>query len=219
MFRRMARDRPLAVVLDDLHWVQLPTLALLEHLVHSCLDTPTLVLGTFRTTAPDRSDELSARLADLHRLDSVRRLDLGRARHRGDRRVRVPARRGVAGRPRGPPRRSCATGPAGNPFFLRETWIDLERQRGRVGAARPAAGAGLARRHAGGPAGRPRRTRVRETIELAAVIGDGFDLPTLVRAGATDRSASMDAVDSAVAVGLVEAGRPGPATATGSCTR
>ena len=31
LFRRMARDRPLAVVLDDLHWAQLPTIALLEH--------------------------------------------------------------------------------------------------------------------------------------------------------------------------------------------
>ncbi len=36
------------------------------------------------------------------------------------------------------------------------------------------------------------------------MIGDGFDLPTLVGAGTADRSASMDAVDAAVAVGLVE---------------
>ncbi|MCO1654093.1 AAA family ATPase [Pseudonocardia humida] len=50
LLRRMARDRPLVVVLDDLHWGQLPTVALLEHLVHSCVDSRTLVLATFRTT-------------------------------------------------------------------------------------------------------------------------------------------------------------------------
>jgi DNA-binding CsgD family transcriptional regulator len=209
MFRRMAQDRPLAVVLDDLQWVQLPTLALLEHLIQSCLDTPTLVLGAFRTTAPDRSDELSARLADLHRLDSVRRLDLGGldtdaiaefvCLHGG-----VPPSRARA------PAAILRDRTGGNPFFLRETWIDLERQ-GGVSALRgpqrvPASlGDTLAARLAGLPDG------VREIIELAAVLGDHFDLPTLVRAGATDRGRSMDAVDSATAVGLLEAVDGAPA--------
>ncbi len=203
LFRRMARDRPLAVVVDDLHWAQLPTIALLEHLVHACLDTRTLVVGTFRTTAPDRSDVLSARMAELHRLDGVRRLDLGgldteavaefvcqHARVSPDR-ARAPA---AILRDR--------TG--GNPFFLRETWIDLER-RGGVAALRgpqrvPASvGDTVAARLAG------LAERVREIIELAAVLGDTFDLPTLVRASATDRHLSMDAVDAAAAVGLIEA--------------
>jgi predicted ATPase len=216
MFRRMAQDRPLAVVLDDLQWVQLPTLALLEHLIHSCLDTPTLVLGAFRTTAPDRSDELSARLADLHRLDSVRRLDLGGldtdaiaefvCLHGG-----VPPSRARA------PAAILRDRTGGNPFFLRETWIDLERQ-GGVSALRgpqrvPASlGDTLAARLAGLPDG------VREIIDLAAVLGDHFDLPTLVRAGATDRGRSMDAVDSAT---RSVSSRPstGLRRATASCTR
>ena len=59
---------------------------------------------------------------------------------------------------------------------------------------------------------------MRETIDLAAVIGDTFDLATLVRAGTADRAASMDAVDAATAVGLLEAVDGAPA-ATASCTR
>ena len=155
LFRSIARDQPLVVVLDDLHWAQLPTVALLEHVVHSCLDTPTLVVATFRTTAPDRSDELSARLADLHRLDGVRRLDLAGldteaiaefvCEHAG---VSSAAARASAAILRD------RTG--GNPFFLRETWLDLERQRRCRGPARPATGARHARRHRRGPAGRPR---------------------------------------------------------------
>ena len=75
--RRLAVDRPVALILDDLHWSQLPTLAMLEQLLIGCADVRLLVVATFRTTEPDRSDELITRLAELHRFDGVRRLDLG----------------------------------------------------------------------------------------------------------------------------------------------
>ena len=75
--RRLATDRPIALVLEDLHWAQLPTLAMLEHVLIGCADVRMLVVATFRTTEPDRSDELVTRLAELHRFDGVRRLDLG----------------------------------------------------------------------------------------------------------------------------------------------
>jgi predicted ATPase len=208
-FRRMAQDRPLAVILDDLHWAQLPTIALLAHLVHSCLDTPTLVLCTFRTTAPDRSEELSARLADLHRLDSVRRLDLTGLDTDAIAEF-VCLQGGVSPAAARAPAAILRDRTGGNPFFLRETWIDLERHGGVSALRGPqrvpvSIGDTLATRLAG------LGDRVREIIDLAAVLGDHFDLPTLVRASATDRSQSMDAVDAAVAVGLIDAvdGTPG----------
>ena len=74
--RRLAIDRPIALILDDLHWAQLPTLAMLEQVLIGCADIRMLVVATFRTTEPDRSDELITRLAELHRFDGVRRLDL-----------------------------------------------------------------------------------------------------------------------------------------------
>ena len=202
LFRSITRDRPLAVVLDDLHRAQLPTLALLEHLVYSCLDSSTLVLGTFRSTAPDRSDELSARLADLHRFDGVRRLDLAGLDTEAIAEF-VSRSAGVSPAAARAPAAILRDRTGGNPFFLRETWLDLERH-GGVAALRgpqrvPATlGDTVAARLAG------LGWQLREIVDLAAVIGDSVDLPTLVRAGTADRGTSMDAVDAAVAVGLLE---------------
>lgn len=202
LLRSITRERPLVVVVDDLHWSQLPTVALLEHVVHSCVDTPTLVLVTFRTTAPDRSDELSARLADLHRLDGVRRVDLAGLDTEAIAEF-VCDHAGVSPAAARAPAAILRDRTGGNPFFLRETWLDLER-RGGVAALRgpqrvPATlGDTVAARLAG------LGEQLRETVELAAVIGESVDLPTLVRAGPADRDASMDAVDAAVAVGVLE---------------
>ena len=169
------RPRPaVVVVLDDLHWAQLPTVALLEHVVHSCLGTAALVLGTFRTTAPDRSDELSARLADLHRLDGVRRLDLAGLDTDAIAEF-VSERAGVSPAAARAPAAILRDRTGGNPFFLRETWLDLERHGSSPpcaarSASRPPSGDTVAARLAGlGPA-------VRETVDLAAVIGDSVDL-------------------------------------------
>lgn len=200
LFRRLAEDRPLAIVLDDLHWATTPTIGLLTHVATLCADTRILLVATFRTTAPDRSAELSERLADLHRLDGVHRLDLGGldtdaiaeflSQHGG---IPMPGARTPAAMLRD------RTG--GNPFFLRELWADLER-RGGVGALR-------GRQHIPASIGDTVGARlaglggaIRETIDLAAVLGETFDLATLVRAG---RAESLDAVDAGIAVGLVEA--------------
>lgn len=205
LVRRLADERPLAIILDDLHWATLPTLTLLTHVATVCTDTRTLIVVTFRTTAPDRSAELSERLADLHRLDSVHRLDLGGldtdaiaefvSEHAG-----VPMSGARA------PAAILRDRTGGNPFFLRELWADLER-RGGIDALRgrqhiPASiGDTIGARLAGlGPS-------IRETIDLAAVLGETFDLTMLIRAG-SDRDhqgQSIDAIDAAIAVGLIEA--------------
>src|ERR1700758_4708194 len=43
--RRLAVDRPVALILDDLHWAQLPTLAMLERVGIGCADAGMLVVG------------------------------------------------------------------------------------------------------------------------------------------------------------------------------
>ena len=70
--RRLSSQRPLALVLEDLHWAQAPTLAMLEHVLTGCADARILVVATFRTTEPNRSEELLSRLAEMHRFDGVR---------------------------------------------------------------------------------------------------------------------------------------------------
>ena len=66
MLRRSARDRPLVLVLDDLHWADKSTVQLLRHLLR-LEPFPIMVLATFRETDIDRLHPISALIADLHR--------------------------------------------------------------------------------------------------------------------------------------------------------
>lgn len=200
--RALARDRPLTLILDDLHWAQPPTMALLEHLVTVCSDVRLLVLATFRTTVPDRSDELMVRIAELHRLEGVRRLDLGGLDTDAIARF-LNLRGGVPLRSAQVPAAMLRDRTGGNPFFLRELWSDLER-RGGVTALRspgrvPASiGDTLGRRLAG------LGEQFRGIVETAAVLGDTFDLPTLVAAGGGRHGETLAAIDAATALGLLE---------------
>ncbi len=206
LFRRMAEDRPVALVVDDLHWAQLPTLALLEHVVQSCPASRLLVVATFRTNAPDRSEEVATRLAQLHRLDGVRRLDLGGLDTEAIAEF-LSVRTGLPLTDTRPPAALLRDRTGGNAFFLRELWTDLERRGGLDALRRPhrvpaSIGDTVAARLAG------LGDDVREFIELAAVVGDQFDLATLVAASDTDRTRTMAFVDAAMAVGLIETSEP-----------
>lgn len=200
-FDRLASDRPLALVLDDLQWSHLPTVALLEHVARQLVDVQLLIVATFRTTAPDRSEEIAARLAELHRLEGVRRLDLAGL----DTDAIAEFVRLRSGLSLQEARASAAllrdrTG--GNPFFLRELWTDLER-RGGVAALRspqrvPASISDTLQARIAGLG-----AEVRGALELAAVLGDDFELRTLMSAGDIG-SASMAFVDAATALGLID---------------
>jgi hypothetical protein len=66
----------LIVVLDDLHWVDASSLALLRHLIVSQTPMPCLVIATYRKSDLSSDHPLTAVLADLHRTASVHRLEL-----------------------------------------------------------------------------------------------------------------------------------------------
>ena len=199
--RRLAIDRPIALILDDLHWAQLPTLAMLERVLIDCADVRMLVVATFRTTEPDRSDELTTRLAELHRFDGVRRLDLsGLDTEAIAEFVRRTQRLAPASARTAAALLRDKTG--GNPFFLTELVSDIEIRGGLATLSTqltvPASiGDAIARRLGGLGAG------VRGVIEQAAVLGETFDLPALIAASDTDLPATLAAVDSAEAVGLI----------------
>ncbi len=205
LLRALAEERPLALMVDDLHWAQLPTIAMLEHLVEACSQSPLLVVAAFRTTVPDRSDEMAARVAELHRLEGVRRLDLSGL----DTEAIAEFLSLRAGLPLSEARAPAAllrdrTG--GNPFFLRELWADLAH-RGGIAALRTAnrvpssVSDTLAGRLSGLSA------EVRGVIELAAVLGSAFDLASLVAASETGQAATLAALDVATAHGMVESDR------------
>ncbi|HSK98400.1 MAG TPA: AAA family ATPase, partial [Euzebyales bacterium] len=197
----LAQRGPVVVVLEDLHWATAPTRELMAHLVQSSARVRVLIIVTHRTTAPDRSDDFTYLMADLYRHDGVSRIDLGGLATEEV----ADYLAGEAGMPRAAALRSAAvlrdqTG--GNPFFLRELWRDLAAEGGvdALRSARFRAPASvqdtLERRLAALPDAHA------DVVELAAVVGNAFDLAVLLEASDHARDVTLAAVDAGVGAGL-----------------
>lgn len=200
----VAEQRPTVLVLEDLHWAAEPTLAMLTQLVQSTAGEQLLILGTRRTTAPDRTDAVTFTLADLHRLEGVDRIDLDGLSTADvadylvrDARVSLSSARAVA------PVLRDQTG--GNPFFLREYWQDLQAHGGVAAVRSPTARAprsiqdALERRLAAmGPA-------PASVLEVAAVVGDVVDPAVTVQASDLAPEQTLEGLDYGVRAGLLVA--------------
>jgi|GEM_PF-694505 len=211
-FLAAARVRPLVLVLEDLHWAGETALQFLKFLVAQTAEARILVLATQRTTPPDRSADMVSTVAQLYRLDGVRRLDLEGLTTEEitdylAREANVAARR--------------ARGPAamlrdqtgGNPFLLREVWRELAARGGLTALAdvdlrAPESVLETVRHRLSGLP-----PTHRSTVETAAVIGEEFSVAVLTATARqsrpdTDAAASVYAgLEAATAVGLLEAAR------------
>jgi tetratricopeptide (TPR) repeat protein len=188
-----ARDRPLLLVLDDLHWADGPTLLLLRHLARAGLG-PALVLGTYRPGEP--SAALADALADLRREDRFERVAVeGLVEDDVDALV-------TAWLGHDAPEALTAElwgETDGNPFFVEE----LLRHYAESGTRRwePIVPEGvrevLGRRLArlGEPA--------RDTLLLAAVAGREVDQRLLEEAGELHGEALVEALDAALGAHLI----------------
>ncbi len=74
--RALTEQRPLVILLDDMHWADPASLALLRSLVHSLPALPLLLLVTYRSDELTRHHPLSQMLPQLARESSTQRLDL-----------------------------------------------------------------------------------------------------------------------------------------------
>jgi DNA-binding CsgD family transcriptional regulator len=202
-----AEQRPVICVLEDLHWASQPTLQLLDHVAQRSAASRLLLLCTHRTTAPDRSDDLTYAIADLYRLDGVRRLDL--AGLSTEEIAQYLASEGGLSARRA---REYATvlrdQTGGNPFFLRELWRDMTGAPTRAFGTRAPVSVRdtLERRLA-------RLTPAeRAAVETAAVLADGGDVRVVLRAadrGETggaeaDAASVLAALDAAVSFGFLD---------------
>ncbi|HET6560601.1 MAG TPA: BTAD domain-containing putative transcriptional regulator [Marmoricola sp.] len=195
--RRAAADRPVVVVLDDLHWADTATLRVLRLLAETSEGDPLLVVTTWR----DQPRPVGA-LADVAET-------LGR-RHA----VRVELtgvdERAVAGivdavtsrRPTDEVAGALRVRTDGNPFFLIEY--------ARLAASRTELQRLLTEDHPPTAVqevlGRRIERLPEQTVRVlrtAAVIGREFDLPTLAGAAAVDEDDLLDLVEPAQAAGLV----------------
>ncbi len=72
--RNAAEHRPLVIFLDDLHWCDKPSLALLELIARSITDRRIVIVGTYRDVEVDRMHPLAQTLAALRRMEHHERL-------------------------------------------------------------------------------------------------------------------------------------------------
>jgi class 3 adenylate cyclase/DNA-binding CsgD family transcriptional regulator len=75
LFVDASKRWPIVLVIDDLHWAAAQTLALLGHVARAATSRM-LVIATFRDTGDVATDPLTSTLADLRRVDGVRRVGL-----------------------------------------------------------------------------------------------------------------------------------------------
>jgi DNA-binding CsgD family transcriptional regulator/tetratricopeptide (TPR) repeat protein len=83
LFARLAGDRPLVLVIEDLHWADRSTRDLIAYLVRSARTAPVLLVGTYRSDELHRGHPLRPFLAELDRVRGVERLDVDRLDREG----------------------------------------------------------------------------------------------------------------------------------------
>ncbi|WP_239097010.1 helix-turn-helix transcriptional regulator [Asanoa ferruginea] len=117
LLTRLAADRPLVVVLEDLHWADRSTRDLIEFLVRGARTARVLMICTYRTDELHRGHPLRAFVAELDRARGVERLDLGRLDRDGTAEILAsifggePAQRSID---------KVHMRAQGNPFFVEE---------------------------------------------------------------------------------------------------
>jgi DNA-binding CsgD family transcriptional regulator len=197
--RAAAARRPLLLVLDDLHWADVPSLALLRFVSRELEEVGPLVVGSYRHTEVDQGHPLLAAVADLTR-GKHRQLLLGGL---GQREVARFVALVAGAEPSAKLAAEVFRQTDGNPFFVTEV-VRLLASQGRFDPA--ATGAAML---AGGlPEGvravvAERLSRLsgdcRRVLEVAAVVGRDFELRVLQPASGMDAEGLLVLLEEAEA--------------------
>jgi class 3 adenylate cyclase len=207
-----SKREPLVLILDDLHWADKPTLALLKHIAVSGAAMRLLVLGTYRGSDLARGHPLSDLLAQLHSEAGVRRVALAgldepdvvalietAAGHELD-----EAGRQIA--------RHFARETDGNPFFVAELLRHLiesgeiaqgEDGRWRLEGELRDLGLPQSVREVVGRRIERLGEDVQAAMSVAAVIGRDFDVGLLARVVGGDEDELLDLLEQAVRASVV----------------
>jgi DNA-binding CsgD family transcriptional regulator len=203
--RAAAAHRPLLLILDDLHWADAPSLAMLRFMSHEPEHAGPLVLGIYRH-AEDRGHRLRATLADLSRGQHRRRLLLDGLDQR-----QVASFVALVGGVEPAPELAAAVHRQtdGNPFFVTEVVRLLEGQ-GRLGAVEagsPVPAVGLPEGVKAVVAERLSRLSdgCQQVLKVAAVLGRDFELHALQPASGLDPGRLLELLEEAEAARVVAA--------------
>ncbi|GAB3410110.1 BTAD domain-containing putative transcriptional regulator [Flindersiella endophytica] len=190
----VATKRPVAVLLDDLHWADAATLEMLGGGL--CLRAPILVVAAYRA---EESGHLTETLASLARATPLRLALPGLNDEAVAELVRAECdtdEETIAG---------IAERTGGNPFYVRESARLLNGEGALVALSEVPEGVRdvlrrrLARLPEGGVA----------VLRLAAVAGRESSVDVLVKAADTDEDGVLDALDAGVIAGLLSEPAPG----------
>ena len=122
---RLSAERPLLLVLEDLHWADESSLHLLRHLVSRVSGMYLVVVGTYRDLELDLAPALATTLRELVRERLVQRIHLARLTHDGVREM-IESLSGLQ-----PPENLVGAIHAeteGNPFFVEEIYEHLAEE-------------------------------------------------------------------------------------------
>jgi predicted ATPase len=214
LLQRVSRDRPVLVVLDDLHWADRATAQLLRHVATADQPMRLGVLGTFRDSEVSTGDPVSELLAGLHREGGAQRIVL---RGLTDLDVLALLER-IAGHEMTDDgvalRDALLAETAGNPFFvgeilrhLAESGAIYQRDDGRW-VADPdlrAAGLPVSVREVIGRRLATLGPDTERVLGLGAVIGRDFDIGLLASVAHVDVDTVIDVCDTAVTAAVLAA--------------
>jgi hypothetical protein len=213
LLEEASSESPLVVLLDDLHWADRQTLALLKHVVAETHGQRLLLLATYRDSDLSRSHPLVDVLADLRREEGVERLALG-GLYEGDVVSIMESAAGHEMDERGLAlAQEIAAETDGNPFFVGE----LLRHLSESGALVQATSGRWELMQRFDELGLPQSVRevvgrrterlgqdCHEVLSCAAVIGRDFDLELLLRVVRQSEDELIDLLDSAVEAALLQ---------------
>jgi DNA-binding SARP family transcriptional activator len=193
----VAAERPLVLVLDDLHAADAPSLLLLRFVARELPASPILVIGCYRDT--EVGPELAEALAELAREPVVERLALG-GLSGGDTSRLLAATIGEGAAGELVDRVHAET--QGNPLFATEIARLLESEGPEADPARPLPiPAGISEaigRRLGRQSG-----DCRAVLAIASVAGREFEPAVLARVGGLDEDAVLAALEEAAGARLV----------------
>lgn len=181
----LARERPVVLVLDDVHWADDATVELLTHLLRRPPAAPHLLALAMRPAGPAERLLDALRGSPAATVLTLEPLDDEAAGHV------------VAGVEDAALRARLVAEARGNPLYLEE----LARTAGKTGTTLPGTLMAAVAREVFGLSG-----DARAMLEGAAVAGDPFDPELAAAAAGLPEAAALSAIDALAAEGLVHPG-------------
>jgi DNA-binding SARP family transcriptional activator len=194
LLRSATQERPLVLVLDDLHAADEPSLLLLQFVAREAADSRVLLVCAFRDVDPTVREPLVSALAELVREPHTTQIELAGLSD-ADVAEYIELSTGVDPAPRLVAAIHAET--EGSPLFVAETvrLLDAEGQISEAGAEiriPPGIRAVIDQRVGRLP------DRCRSLLVPAAVMGREFELDALARLSGLDRAELLDALDEAM---------------------